>query len=40
MISSVIVLFFYAESDEGEAQSEDDKFQTRDILKVLREPMT
>lgn len=40
VISSIIVLFFYAESDEGEAQSEDDKFQTRDILKVLREPMT
>ncbi|MFV0348652.1 MAG: MFS transporter [Halodesulfovibrio sp.] len=39
-LSGLIVLFFYEESKEGGEASEDDKFKTKDVLTVLKHPMT
>lgn len=40
VLSSIIVLLFYAESGESAAQSDDEKFKTSDIVTVLKNPMT
>lgn len=40
VLSGIITLFFYQESEDTAAQSDDDKFQTKDILTVLKHPMT
>lgn len=40
VLSSILVLLFYAEASDGAAESEDDKFKTSDILTVLKNPMT
>lgn len=40
LLSATVVMLFYAENKDGAEESEDDKFQTRDLLTVLKEPMT
>ena len=40
LLSATVVMFFYAENKNGAEESEDDKFQTKDLLTVLKEPMT
>lgn len=40
VIAALCVLFLYAEAEDAASESEDDKFQTRDVLKVLKNPMT
>lgn len=42
VLSGLITLFFYeeAESDASSVESTDDKFQNKDILTVLKHPMT
>lgn len=39
-LSGLVTLFFYQESSEGAAASTDDKFQTKDVVTVLKHPMT
>jgi MFS family permease len=40
ILSGLITLFFYQEAENTSAQSNDDKFQTKDIFTVLKHPMT
>ncbi|WP_304045983.1 MFS transporter [Desulfovibrio piger] len=40
LLSATVVMFFYSENKNVAEESEDDKFQTKDLLTVLKEPMT
>ena len=38
VLSALIIFFFYAEANSGVVESEDDKFQSKDIFVVIKDP--